>query len=45
MLVGKPEKIRPLGRLRHIWIDDIETDLKGIGCDVKWIHVTNFGML
>jgi hypothetical protein len=28
LLVGKPEGKRPLGRLRHGWVDDIRMDLK-----------------
>jgi hypothetical protein len=27
LLVGKPEGKRPLGRLRHRWIDNIKMDL------------------
>jgi hypothetical protein len=28
ILVGKPEGKRPLGRLRHRWVDNIKMDLK-----------------
>jgi hypothetical protein len=28
-LVGKPKGKRPLGRLRHRWIEDIKVDLLG----------------
>jgi hypothetical protein len=31
LLVGKPEGKRPLGRLRHRWIDNIKMDLLEIG--------------
>jgi hypothetical protein len=34
LLVGKPEGKRPLGRLRHRWIDNIKTDLFEIGLSV-----------
>jgi hypothetical protein len=38
LLVGKPEGKRPLGRLRHRWIDNINTDLLEIGLSVvDWI--------
>jgi hypothetical protein len=29
--VGKPEGMRPLGRLRHRWVDNIKMDLRNIG--------------
>jgi hypothetical protein len=32
-LVGKPEKIRPLGRPRRRWMDNIKMDLTEIGWD------------
>jgi len=31
-LVGKPERMSPLGRLRHKWKDTIKMDLQGVGC-------------
>jgi hypothetical protein len=31
--VGKPEGKRPLGRPRHIWMDNIKMDLTEIGWD------------
>jgi hypothetical protein len=31
LLVGKPKGKRPLGRLRHKWVDNIETNLGGTG--------------
>jgi hypothetical protein len=38
LLVGKPEGKRPLGRLRHIWVDNIMMDLGEVGWgDVDWI--------
>jgi hypothetical protein len=33
ILAGKPEGKRPLGRLRHRWLDNIKTDLREIGWD------------
>jgi hypothetical protein len=38
LLVGKPEGRRPLGRLRHKWINNIKLDLLEIGLSaVDWI--------
>jgi hypothetical protein len=38
LLVGKPERKRPLGRLRHRWIDNIQIDLLEVGLSVvDWI--------
>jgi hypothetical protein len=38
LLVGNPEEKRPLGRLRHRWIDNIKMDLFEIGLSVvDWI--------
>jgi hypothetical protein len=31
LLVGKPEGKRPLGRLRHRWVDNIRMDLGEVG--------------
>jgi hypothetical protein len=39
--VGKPEGKNPLGRPRHIWEDNIKTDLKEIDWDrVHWFDLT-----
>jgi hypothetical protein len=41
ILVGKPERKRPLGRQRHRWMDSIKMDLRQIGWDdMDWIDVT-----
>jgi hypothetical protein len=38
LFVGKPEGKRPLGRPGHRWIDNVKTDLLGIGLSVvDWI--------
>ena len=38
VLVGKPERKRPLGRPRHRWVDNIGMDLQEVGCGyVDWI--------
>jgi hypothetical protein len=38
LLVGKPERKRPLGRSRHRWVDNIKMDLGEVGWgDVNWI--------
>jgi hypothetical protein len=31
LLLGKPERTRPLGRPRHRWMDNIKLDLQEIG--------------
>jgi hypothetical protein len=33
ILVGKPERKRPLGRPRHRWMDNVKMDLREIGWD------------
>jgi hypothetical protein len=33
ILVGKPERKRPLGRPRRKWVDNIKIDLREIGWD------------
>jgi hypothetical protein len=39
ILVGRPEGIRPLGRPRRRWEDNIKMDLREIGFgDVDWIR-------
>jgi hypothetical protein len=41
LLVGKPEGKRPLGRLRHRWIDNIKMHLLEIGLSVvDWIGLS-----
>ena len=38
VLVGKPEGRRPMGRLRHRWVDNIRMDLQEVGCGhMDWI--------
>ena len=38
VLVGNPEGKRPLGRPRLKWDDNIEMDLREVGCDPgNWI--------
>jgi hypothetical protein len=32
VLVGKPEAMRPLGRPRCEWADNIKIDLQEVGC-------------
>jgi len=32
VLLGKPEGKRPLGRIRHRWVDNIRMDLQEVGC-------------
>jgi hypothetical protein len=38
LMVGKPERKRPLGRLKCRWVDNIRMDLGEVGWgDVDWI--------
>jgi hypothetical protein len=41
VLMGKPERMRPLGRPRRRWEDGIRMDLRKISCgrDVDWIQL------
>jgi hypothetical protein len=40
VVVGKPGGKRPLGRLGHIWEDNIRMDFQGIVWEsVDWIHL------
>jgi hypothetical protein len=40
ILVGKPEGMRPLGRLRLRWVDNIKIDLREIRWgDIYWIDL------
>jgi len=36
VLVGKPERRRPLGRPRHRWEDNIRMDLREVGVWTGW---------
>jgi hypothetical protein len=40
VLVGKPERKRPLGRPRRRWEDNIKLDLQEVGCGgMDWIEL------
>jgi len=40
VLVGKPERKRPLGRPRRRWEDNIKMDLQEVGCGgMDWIEL------
>jgi len=40
VLVGKPEGMRPLGRQRRRWEDNIKMDLQEMGCEgMDWIKL------
>jgi hypothetical protein len=40
VLVGKPERKRPLGRPRRRWDDNVKVNLQEVGCGVMdWIEV------
>jgi hypothetical protein len=40
ILVEKPEGNRPLGRLKHRWMDNIKMDLRDTGWDgMDWIDM------
>jgi hypothetical protein len=41
VLVGKPERKRPLGRPRYRWEDNNKMDLQEVGCGgMDWIGLT-----
>jgi len=38
VLLGKPERRRPLGRPKRRWVDNIRMDLQEVGCGyIDWI--------
>jgi len=39
VLVGKPERRRPLGRPRHRWKDNIKMDLQEVRGDGDWMEL------
>jgi hypothetical protein len=40
MLMGKPERKKPLGRPRHRWVDKMNIDLREIGWDgMDWMDL------
>jgi hypothetical protein len=40
ILVGNPEGMRPLGRSKHRWEDNIKMNLREIGWEVvEWMHL------
>ena len=42
ILVGKPERKRPLGRPRRRWEDNIKMDLQEVECGgMVWIELAN----
>jgi len=42
VLVGKPEGMRPLGRPKHRWEDNIKMDLQEVECGgMDWIELTH----
>jgi hypothetical protein len=42
VLVGKPERKRPLGRPRRRWEDEVRMDLRKIGLEgVDWIQLAH----
>ena len=44
ILVGKPERERPLGRTRSRWEDNIKMDLQDVGCGgMDWIELAQDG--
>jgi hypothetical protein len=47
VLVSKPERKRPLGRLRRKWEDIIKMDLPEVGCGVgtgsSWLRIGSGG--
>jgi hypothetical protein len=40
MLVGRPDRKRPLGRPMRRWEDNIKIDLQKVGCrSIDWIEL------
>jgi len=40
ILMGKPERKRPIWKLRHRWEDNIKMDLHEVGCGfMDWIEL------
>jgi hypothetical protein len=39
VLVGEPERRKPLGRHRNRWEDNIKMDLKEFGWGIDWIYL------
>jgi hypothetical protein len=39
ILVGRPERRRPLGRHRRKWKDNIKMDLQELGWGMDWIEL------
>jgi hypothetical protein len=48
VLVGKPEGKRPLGRPWHRWEDNIQMDLREVGCGawtgLMWLRIGTGGV-
>jgi hypothetical protein len=42
VLVGKPERTRPVGRARRRWEDNIKVGLKMEWDGTDWIHVAQY---
>ena len=41
VLLGKPDGMRPMGRPRRRWVDNIRMDLQEVGCGyMDWIGLT-----
>jgi hypothetical protein len=46
LVVGKPERKRPLGRPRRRWVDNIKIELREIGWDcMDWLRIGTSGGL
>jgi hypothetical protein len=47
LLVREPEGKRPLGRLRHRWMDNIKMDVSEIGLNIGlvWLRIGTGGEL
>jgi hypothetical protein len=43
ILVGTPEGMRPLGRPKRRWVDNIKMDFREMGwCDMDWIDQAQY---
>jgi hypothetical protein len=43
IVMGKPERMRPLGIPRHRWVDNIKMDLKRDMIGLIWLRIGNGG--
>jgi hypothetical protein len=49
VMMGKPERKKPLGRSRHRWADNIKMNFRVVGCEawagLIWLRIVSGGGL